>query len=386
MKTKKIISIATSVALASALCFSLAACGDGADDKKPGSEAKDVVSEKLTKEQWTDAFKASNFEQGKVVHVTTQKGKFSFGSASEGSDGEEGESDMVTYNGTVMTTTTYTIDGDRQYRKIVYSATGDKGLVEEAKKQPVEERYTGKVSDHVVVRYYKDEPTDTKWTWDVGSRGLFDESISFIVNCASLYDSFEYKANQNGYMIKSGDPAEKYYRDMVFKFKDKKLSAVYGETDMKSDGQEYHTTQSFTISYGKQTVTLPTDLKTFAYTGTWKTDHLEINGESYAVGDDVPGAYLGSEEATVTVTADTVSVVLNADGTASFKYAGASGKGAWEWYSYTQEEDGWDGEYGYFYSDDLPESTGGSLNIEYDKDEQVLSFTMSSVTVALKKA
>lgn len=357
MKIKKTISAILSLALGASFALSLAACGEDRPDGEGGGNnvVKDMVSETVTAEQWAAAFNANNFNSGAVKYVMTQTGNLYLGD------------DNFKY-GTLTITTDVVVSSGKQYQKISYAASGDPELTEAAAMSPVEEEYSNKVDDEIFVRYRKNQ---NKWRWDVTSSGIFDSKIEYILELAPLYESFEYNNEQKGYTVKDDSPYKTYLDGSVIKFKDHKLAGMYGEGTMEQGSETYETTESYEITYGNQTITLPT-AETSPFTGTWTIYQVVYGNATYNIGDTVPQYILGEEE--VQLTADTITIVTKNDGTVTFNFVGGNGVGAWEY----------GGNYISIRTNDLPEGIGDYLYFNYDGTN--LSLNVNGADLLFAKA
>lgn len=360
---KKVLSALLSIALGCSFALGLVACGG---DDKGSSNPKDMTGDKVTAEQWSAALSAESLSGGQVKAVQTESGKFTLPDST------------TKVNGTNIETITYTIAGDKQYSKYEVSVSGDKAYVDAynafmAGRDNTQENYSSKVDDDIYIHYRKN--SDGVWTFDVRNHGLFN-GLEMMVHYGTMYDNFEYNSDKKGYTIKEDDPMAKDLAGTVLKFKKDKLSAVYSERTKQSDGETITMSVSYSITYGTYTVNLPAATSSLA--GTWKTEEISYQGNAL---EAIPGSFLDSEQ-DVPVTADSVTITANNDGTATFKFLTATGKGAYEFY----DDD--DDLYGYFYSNDLPGAEEGDndLYLTYDKDSKILSFRMMGLTVKLKKS
>lgn len=332
MKIKKTLSAILSLALASSISVGLVACGGNGDKTAGGGGGgnKPVVSEKVTKEQWESAFTATNFINGTVKLIETTKGEIRIG-------------ENTTVNGTATITTEAVIANDKQYTKTSYSATGDKALVDFASAMVTEERYTlrydGDAANPIYLYYgnkdpygddFRDvEPGKMHWMVRAGEfygKGLFDDEIEDLLDLKPFYEAFEYNDAKKGYTIKEDADNREYFDEgMVLKFKDYKVVAV--ESENVRDKTTY--TKSYTITYGNQTITLPT-LEASPYDGTWMVSYIkdDRNNVTYQIGETIE-SYFGMTP--VELAADTVKLVLNKDGTATYKYLDKSNPCVWEY-------------------------------------------------------
>ena len=353
---KKIISTLLSLTLASSLAFGLVACG-GDGNKDDG---------KVTAEQWAAALNKSNFASFQVKQVSTRSGKYTL----------EDETTKVDY---VQTETTmYTIAGDKQYSKAEMTASGDKAFVDEfnkmaAKYGTTEEQYGLKVDDEIFIRYRKKEDT---WKFDVIDFALFD--FEMINTFATMYDSFEYNSEQKGYTIKEDDPMAKEIAGTVLKFKNSKLVGAFNDNSYTDEetGETTKYTTSFTLTYGSYSVNLPATTSDFA--GTWETYQFEAMGATLGVGNTIPEGAFGEGSPAMEIKADSVTVTMNNDGTASYKFWDGTGKGAYEY----------NNDYISFYSNDLEEDYDTN-RLSMDYEDEHLTFEINykgvDVTVTLVK-
>lgn len=328
---KKILATVLSLALASSISLALVACGgDGDGDDKTSGGTATIVSEKVTKGQWESAFTANNFTNGAVKVVQTMKGDIRIGNG-------------VTAKGTVTTTKDVVIDGDKQYMKTSYSAKGEKALTDYAATMEDREQYTKaydiSVPDYPLYIYYgkkgphwdnfSDKEQDGRVHWQIlynwDSEGLFDSEIEYILELGQWYDAFEYNNAKKGYTAK--EEANEQLKGFVLKFKDYKLIAM--ETDENDEGDVTYQ-QTYTITYGNQTVSLPTMTGTTNFDGTWKTSHIynSLLENTYNIGDTVE-YYLGNNP--VELAADTFTITFKNDGTATYKYVNVSNPCIWDY-------------------------------------------------------
>ena len=329
MKIKNTLCSILSLAVAGSISLGLVAC-DG-DDPAGGGGGTVIVSEKVTKEEWESAFTETNFIHGTVKLIETRKGDINL-------DG------VNTANGTATITTDVVIAGDKQYMKRSYSATGEKALVDFVAGLETEEQYTfrydGDANNPIYIYYGKKDlygqdwgMNDDKVHWQirdgVNGEGLFDFEIEMLLSYETLYEDFEYNDAKKGYTVKEDAQYSEQLEGTVLKFKDCKIVAV--ETEKSNFGANGVTfNESYTITYGTQTITLPTAAET-PYDGTWNTSHVydAVFEERYEVGDIVDD-YLGSSSAELK--ADTMQIVFKNDGTATYKYLGHSNPCVWDYY------------------------------------------------------
>lgn len=226
--------------------------------------------------------------------------------------------------------------------KVSYSATGDKALTDFAAGKDTEERYTSRYdadSANPIYLYYgnKDpygddfrdvEPGKMHWMVRAGEfygKGLFDDEIEYLLDLKPFYEAFEYNNAKKGYTIKEDADNRERFEGMVLKFKDYKLVSV----DYEGTHGETTYIQSYTITYGNQTVTLPT-LEASPYDGTWVVSYIkdDRNDVTYQIGDMVE-SYFGMTP--VELKDDSVKLVLNKDGTATYKYLDKSNPCVWDY-------------------------------------------------------
>lgn len=370
---KKFLTTALSLALASSMGLALVACNGDGGKAGDGGDAP-IVSEKVTKAEWESAFEANKFQNGTVKVVETSKGSIRI------------DEDNNKANGTVTTTTEVVIDGGKQYMKISYSATGDKALTDIVAGMETEERYTKMYDDKadapIYIYYGKKGPHGDDFSdreqgkvhwqilanWD--SEGLFDSEIAYLLELGHYYDAFEYNDEKNGYTAKSNSNLA--LQGFALKFKDSKLIAL--ESDEEEDGG-CTSSMTYTITYGNQTVTLPTMTATTPYDGTWKTSRI-INSlleNTYEIGDTVE-YYLGNDP--VELKADTFTITFKNDGTATYKYLNTSNPCVWDYFS--------DGIM--LYSNNLPEGAT-QWSLDYDEDSECLTMRLGNpyVNIYLEK-
>lgn len=224
MKKKAIISTVASVVLAGVMCVGFAACADKAESMK---------GEEVTAEQWAEAFKAENFENVKVEgtsKTTTEMGEISGKSTTE--------------------VKTVIADGKAYYK---LSAEGS-GEGEDAKME--KEQYEEKVEGATVI-YTKND--DGAWVKTEGGYGIAFGMVSQYTALATQYENFEYNADKKGYVQKNGGDSE--FGEMVYKFKDGKLAAIWAEIDEEEEElgikMSVKGTYSILFTYGGQSVDIP---------------------------------------------------------------------------------------------------------------------------------
>ena len=370
MKIKKTLYSILSLALASSVSVSLVACGGGDGDKTAGGGGggnKPVASEKVTKEQWESAFTATNFVNGTVKMIETEKGKVRV----------DDEDYSKKADGTFTTTTEVVIANDKQYMKVSYSGSGDKAVTDYVAGLETEEKYTKMYDNNAenpIYLYYgkKDwygqdfqgvEKGKMHWAVRYGynGKGLFDDQIKQILSWKTLYDGFEFNDAKKGYTVKEDAVYHEQFEGFVLKFKDYKLITV----DYEGTHDETTYIQSYTITYGNQTVTLPT-MEASPYDGTWMTSYIQDdrNNVTYQIGDMIE-SYFGMTP--VELAADTVKLVLNKDGTATYKYLDKSNPCVWEYI----------GDRIVLFSNNLA-SGGTNEYLDFDADSECITLRLDS--------
>lgn len=228
--------------LAVAMCFGFAGCGgdnNGSSGNGDGKiDAEKFVSEKVTAEEWKAALSDDCLENVKLDFYNIYM--------------SSGEGEATT----VESRSVHIFAGNKIYYNL---------------KQSVNGQLTSQVENYYdlrnLVTYEKfdlsGENTGDEWTKsDIPSKDV-EQIMSnltegyFFMGLADYFDKFEYSEEQKGYVNKPGlqedDPAN--CGNGVFKFKDKKLVAVFM---LETDGDEAdYTRYEFIYTYGNQKVDLP---------------------------------------------------------------------------------------------------------------------------------
>lgn len=272
----------TLLSLVCALCcaFGLAAC-DGGDPAK-------MKSEKVTAEQWTEAFKADNFKNVKIESTTTNSGSF-----------WNEETETLEQLKATLTSTVIIVDDVQYYKSNVTVLEGSQAAKNYVKDWNFE-KYSS-ASNGKYTTYYKNK--DGAWRQCPGEGGVAEVAMERYYEIGKMYDKFEYEDGWvKGYWTKSGSLTMDEMDSLnllakSFKFKDNKLVAVYNPDS-----------ELTTFVYGGQSLTLPT-VEASSYVGTWKTHQLVVGTKTYNVGNAV------TEMDGMPLAADFVNLEIKNDGT-----------------------------------------------------------------------
>ena len=254
MKKKAIISTAASLALAGVMCVGLVACGGGA------GAAKSVKGAEITEEAWNAAFSGDTFAETyanfKLEVVIQTKASMSAGGKSQ--------------KATMTVSTTYVYAEQKSYVKATTKASASGDISKEEKEalkalQGTVEYYVDESGDDTVF-YAKDD--DGKWTIDTSDE--YDSATETLMELVTEeltslnFAEYEYSTEYKGYVLKE-TPSETPggMPTIVLKFDSEgKLKAVYAEyvRDISGEGasQKTEVTMSYVMTYGGQSVTLPT--------------------------------------------------------------------------------------------------------------------------------
>ena len=361
---KKGIAMLVALACAVLCAFALVACGDDkGGNGGGGTGAQAVVSDKVTSAQWGEALSPDKLTQGKVEAVQTRSGDMQIGS-----------NEWAT--GTMTTTMTYTFAGEKQHSKAVVTATGDAAIVTMATAYDGFEQYSWEIDEKIYINYAQNMQDRTKWDWEVTEYSLLGLPFRMAYLCAECFGDFTYSDAQKGYVAREDSYMGSVFDGLfVLKFKNNKLSAVYSEEEYTEDGKTVKSTQSYVITYGEQTVTLPT-MPASEYAGEWKLYAVDPGGYEACVDTPDNNTLTFGPDANLTIEPDQVVLTINSDGTASFSFMedvtvggedfSASGDGAW-W-----EE----GPYIRFISNAWPGAYENNIYMSYEGGKLIFNMTI----------
>lgn len=245
MKVKTVISLLLAAALSATMCIGLAACGEEKDSgqKQPDTPVTPVtpeklVSDKVTQAEWDAAFADGNFANVKVEM--------------SGAADEKWHDEGVLITGTGTSESLYlSADGKEYFKSYVKWVDSKDGTSEQR-----EEKYISK-------GYLYGKNSEGKWTAEEAETTLRSEAIWY--SLGSGYEMFTYSEEEGAYIATHRDEFENSsYIDATFivKIKDGKL--LFFEHRYKEGGPEAGdqstSSESFTFTYGGQTVTLPANL------------------------------------------------------------------------------------------------------------------------------
>lgn len=244
MKKKAIVSTVASIALAGVMCVGFAACGGGAS-------AKSVKGEEIDEATWNAAFESEEiYKNFKLDASSTTITEMKLGT----------EKIKTTMNSAV----TYNY-ADQKTHGVGEVKTSVSGKLPEGAGTPTAGTVkTDYYLDESVTPYTCIEKVDGKWTNVTLTQ---DNSYKYasamntiehgILNLlpSDAFADYVYSAEHKGYVEKDAQETDPL---VVVKFKDGKLKAVYAEGSEELNGVKTTTTYSFVITYGGQSVTLPT--------------------------------------------------------------------------------------------------------------------------------
>lgn len=250
MKKRAIVSTLASLALAGVMCVGFAACG-GSDP-----EAKSIVGEEVTEEQWNAAFNYTS-DDFKNFKIEIEEGLTE--KASMGKQSSETEA--------TRTQTVSFVNGKTYGKIVAETSISLKGDFSDAEKEYIKQQ---EKEGTYTVEYYVDSETSQTIAMVDGSYKAVDDTYKYYHFCESgdaigvsivsntNFADYVYSADQKGYVKKNAEEGETY----VIKFQDGKLKALYIEAS--EEGTEGGATMSYTeytsyvITYGGQSVNVPT--------------------------------------------------------------------------------------------------------------------------------
>ena len=235
MKKRAVVATMASLALAGVMCVGFAACG--------GESAKSIKGEEVTAEQWDAAFENEELYQNFKLEIENET-VITMGDIKVTIDatGELLYADQKTYTTQKAKTS---VKGD-----LPAGAGYSDGTVES--EYYVDE--TGETTKYI-------EKKDGAWAYVEQGSGMDHytsamEELEFLIDQAGSLDfeDYEYSTEHNGYVEKDAEEGDL----IVIKFKDGKLKAMYVEQSGTEGPASMSMTGSYVITYGGQSVTLPT--------------------------------------------------------------------------------------------------------------------------------
>lgn len=245
MKKKAIVSTVAGIALAGVMCVGFAACGGGAS-------AKSVKGEEIDAATWDAAFENEEiYKNFKLDASSTMITEMTAGT----------EKIKATIDGTA----TYYYADQKTHAVNNMKTTVSGKIPEGTPGTPVAGTVkTEYYLDESVTPYVCIDKVDGKWanvTLTEENSYKYASAMNTIeygiLNLlpSEAFADYVYSAEHKGYVEKDAKETDPL---VVVKFKDGKLKAVYAEGSEELNGVKTTTTYSFVITYGGQSVTLPT--------------------------------------------------------------------------------------------------------------------------------